>query len=212
MAWSIGRFAPVLIRAHMPFSYDTIAPHYENKIALLEKWFLERLRKEAVAALPQDGRMLEFGAGTGLNFRFYQPDCHGVATEPSTEMLRIATQKPKPQQLRLVQSCAEELPFSDGSFDGALGTLVMCSVKSPGLVFKELRRVVKSGGTISLLEHVRPDGILGIAFDFANLITVPLMGDHFNRRTAELARRAGLKVISVKRVGWGIINLIRCVV
>jgi ubiquinone/menaquinone biosynthesis C-methylase UbiE len=88
----------------------------------------------------------------------------------------------------------------------------MCSVKSPDLVFKELRRVVKEGGKISLLEHVRPSGVLGFAFDLANLITVPLFGDHFNRCPAELARRADLKVTSVKKVGWGIFNLITCVV
>src|SRR5215510_2857545 len=106
----------------MPFSYDSVAPHYERKIAPLERWFLERLRKEAIAALPHDGCILEFGAGTGMNFRFYHPHARVVATEPSPGMLRIATHKQKPQGLTLVQSRAEELPFSDSSFDAALAT------------------------------------------------------------------------------------------
>jgi len=195
----------------MLFSYDRIAPHYESKIAPLERRFLESLRQKAIAALPAGGRILEFGAGTGLNFRFYEPEAHGVATEPSTPMLRIAAQKEKPQGVCLVQSCGEQLPFADGSFDNALATLVMCSVNSPELVFKELRRVIKIGGHISLLEHVRPDGILGLAFDLGNLLTVPLFGDHLNRRTVEMASNAGLNVISVKKVRWGIINLITCV-
>jgi len=195
----------------MLFSYDRLAPHYDSRIAPLERKFLERLRREAIDALPAGGRVLELGAGTGLNFQFYHPHSHGVATEPSTQMLRIAVQKERPQALSLVQSCGEQLPFADGSFDSALGTLVMCSVKSPELVFGELRRVVKTGGHISLLEHVRPDGILGLAFDLGNLITVPLFGDHLNRRTVEYAGNAGLKVTSVKRVRWGIINLITCV-
>ena len=195
----------------MLFSYDRLAPHYESKIAPLERRFLESLRQKAIAALPAGGRILEFGAGTGLNFRFYEPEAHGVATEPSTEMLRIAAQKEKPQGVCLVQSCGEQFPFADGSFDHALATLVMCSVNSPELVFRELRRVIKIGGHISLLEHVRPDGILGLAFDLGNLITVPLFGDHLNRRTVEVASNAGLTVISVKKVRWGIINLITCV-
>ena len=196
----------------MLFSYDRLAPHYDSKIAPLERKFLERLRREAIEALPAGGRILELGAGTGLNFQFYHPQTHGVATEPSTQMLRIAAPKEKPQGLCLVQSCGEQLPFADASFDSALATLVMCSVKSPELVFRELRRVVKSGGRISLLEHVRPDGILGLAFDLGNLMTVPLFGDHLNRRTVELTRRAGLNVTSVNKTAWGIINLITCVV
>ena len=196
----------------MLFSYDGLAPHYDSKIAPLERRFFERLRREAIAALPAGGRILELGAGTGLNFQFYHPQTHGVATEPSTQMLRIAAPKEKPQGLCLVQSCGEQLPFADNSFDSALATLVMCSVKSPELVFRELRRVVKSGGRISLLEHVRPDGILGLAFDLGNLMTVPLFGDHLNRRTVELTRRAGLNVTSVNKTAWGIINLITCVV
>ena len=196
----------------MLFSYDRLAPHYDSKIAPLERKFLERLRREAIEALPAGDRILELGAGTGLNFQFYHPHTHGVATEPSTQMLRIAARKDKPQGLCLVQSCGEQLPFADGSFDSALATLVMCSVKSPELVFGELRRVVKLGGHISLLEHVRPDGILGLAFDLGNLLTVPLFGDHLNRRTVELARSAGLKVTSVNKTGWGVINLITCVV
>jgi len=196
----------------MLFSYDRLAPHYDSKIAPLERKFLKRLREEAIGALPAGGRILELGAGTGLNFQFYHPHTHGVATEPSTQMLRIAARKEKPQGLCLVQSCGEQLPFADGSFDSALATLVMCSVKSPELVFRELRRVVTLGGQILLLEHVRPDGILGLAFDLGNLLTVPLFGDHLNRRTVELTRRAGLNVTSVNKTAWGIINLITCVV
>jgi hypothetical protein len=76
--------------------------------------------------------------------------------------------------------------------------------------FIELRRVVKSGGTVLLLEHVRPPGLLGTIFDLLNLITVPLFDDHFNRRTAEEAQANGLELISLERSMLGIINLIAC--
>ena len=196
----------------MPVTYDRIASHYESAIGPLERRFLRRLRREAVANLPAGGRILELGAGTGLNFAFYDSDARGVATEPSTEMLRIAIQKVRPQSLELVQSYGERLPFADASFDCALATLVMCSVESPEQVFAELRRVVRPGGKVSLLEHVRPSGFLGFIFDFLNLFTVPLVNDHVNRRTTETANGAGLTITNVRRVGWGIINVISCVV
>jgi ubiquinone/menaquinone biosynthesis C-methylase UbiE len=192
--------------------YDRLAAKYDQAIGPLERWFLQRLRLETIAALPVGGRILELGSGTGLNFALYERTLHGVATEPSTEMLRIAAMKPRPDSLQLVQSCAERLPFDDESFDAALATLVMCSVQSPEEVFAELRRVVRPGGTISLLEHVRPDGLLGPLFDLLNLLTAPLVDDHFNRQTCELARRSGLKITNIRKVGLGIINVITAVV
>jgi SAM-dependent methyltransferase len=83
-------------------------------------------------------------------------------------------------------------------------------VASPDSAFAELRRVVRPGGTIALLEHVRPDGVLGWLFDGLSVLTVALMEDHFNRRTADAARRAGLELVSVDRRMLGIVNIIVC--
>jgi ubiquinone/menaquinone biosynthesis C-methylase UbiE len=194
----------------MPTSYDTIAPRYEAAIRPLERWFLSRLRARALSLLPKNGHILELGAGTGLNFVFYPHDARGVASEPSREMLRIAGNKQRPEGVQLVQSCAEQLPFKSGSFDAAIATLVFCSVTSPQEAFAELRRVVRSGGLVVLLEHVRPANLLGPCFDLLNLLTVPLFDDHFNRRTAEAARAAGLQLLSLEHHKLGILNLISC--
>ena len=191
-------------------TYDKIAPNYEKAIRPLERWFLGRLRATTLRYLPDDARVLEIGAGTGLNFVFYPMNCWGVATEPSRGMLRIAGEKKRPENVRLVQSGAEHLPFQDNSFDAAFATLVFCSLTSPDQAFSEIRRVLKPGGTVLLLEHVRPDGLLGPIFDLLNLITVPLFDDHFNRRTARAARAAGLEVVKIERSMLGIINLIVC--
>jgi ubiquinone/menaquinone biosynthesis C-methylase UbiE len=176
----------------------------------LERRFLARWRAEALSALPAESRLLEIGAGTGLNFPFYPRGAHGAASELSGEMLRVARGKARPEGVRLVQSDAAALPFADASFDAACATLVFCSLASPGAAFAELRRVVRPGGTIVLLEHVRPDGLLGTLFDALNLLTVALFEDHFNRRTADEARRAGLELLRVERRARGIVNLIVC--
>jgi ubiquinone/menaquinone biosynthesis C-methylase UbiE len=194
----------------MPNRYDQIAPHYERSIQLFERWLIGRLREEVFNLLPASGRILEIGAGTGLNFHRYCSSAHGVASEPSWEMLRIATRKPRPDAVALSQNTAEELPFASGSFDAAFATLVFCTVQSPERAFAEIRRVVRSGGKLVLLEHVRPGGWLGPIFDTLNLLTVPLFSDHLNRRPAELARAAGLDVVSIRTFAHGIINLIEC--
>jgi ubiquinone/menaquinone biosynthesis C-methylase UbiE len=195
----------------MPTRYDRLAYRYDAALSPLERRFLRKLRKEVIAALPNQGRILEIGAGTGANFVFYDSASKVVATEPSREMIRIAKVKTE-QNIRLLQSYGERLPFKNETFNAALATLVMCSVQSPEQVFAELKRVVRPGGVIALLEHVRPSGVLGVLFDALNLITVPLMDDHINRRTVDVARRAGLKVTKVRRVAWGIVNIITCVV
>jgi len=195
---------------HKRVPYDHIAPHYDKAMRPLERWFLARLRATTLRCLPEGERILELGAGTGLNFVFYPANASGVASEPNRNMLRLASDKQRPDRVRLVQNCAEQLPFKNHSFDAAFATLVFCSLAAPEDAFKELRRVVKPGGTILLLEHVRPGGVLGLVCDFLNLFTVPLFADHFNRRTASDAQAAGLTVTRVEKSLLGIINLIAC--
>jgi ubiquinone/menaquinone biosynthesis C-methylase UbiE len=188
-----------------------LASHYDKAMRPLERSLLSRLRKETFRALPAGGRLLEVGAGTGLNFPYYPQAACGVATELSRAMLAQAQTKTRPVGVHLMQNSAEQLPFRDASFDAACATLVFCSVISPAEAFAELRRVVKPGGTIALLEHVRPHGLLlGLVFDLLNLFTVALLDDHFNRRTSDEARRAGLHVRRVERRALGIINIIVC--
>ena len=194
----------------MPRTYDQFAQQYDAVMRPLERWFLTRLRAQTFNLLPRDARVLELGAGTGRNFVFYPAGVSGVASEPSREMLNIAKDRDRPLGVRLVQSRAEDLPFKNATFDAAFATLVFCSVSSPAKAFAELRRVVRTGGTILLLEHVRPGGLLGPFFDLINMITMPLFEDHFNRRTADDAKAAGLQIVKVEKSLLGAINLISC--
>lgn len=193
-----------------PAIYDRMAGRYDRAIAPLERMFLARLRAEALHELPPESHILEIGAGTGLNFPFYPHGAHGVASEFSCEMLKVARGKNRPSSVHLVQTSAEQLPFPNASFDAAFATLVFCSLPSPQDAFMELRRVVRPGGQIVLLEHVRPKGLLGYVFDALSVLTVALFDDHFNRRTAQEAGRAGLQLLRVEQRMLGIVNLIVC--
>jgi len=191
--------------------YDRLASGYDGAMKPLERWFLARLRATTLGEIPAGARILEIGAGTGLNFPHYPKDTRGVASELSGAMIEIAQGKEKPRGVYLVRSSAEYLPFPDELFDAAVATLVFCSVESPSRAFAELRRVVRPGGIVSLLEHVRPENLLfGPAFDALSRLTVALFDDHFNRRTAEEARRAGLHIVRVESHFFGIVQRIVC--
>jgi ubiquinone/menaquinone biosynthesis C-methylase UbiE len=194
-----------------PPTYDRVASYYDRWMRPFERAGLTRLRASALEELPAGGRLLEVGAGTGANFRFYPEGARAACAEPSREMLLRAREKPeRPACAALVQAFAERLPFADATFDAAFATLVFCSVAAPAEGLAELRRVVRAGGRVVLLEHVRPEGLLGYAFDALSLLTVPLLEDHFNRRTADEARRAGLSVERVENHLLGAVQLIVC--
>lgn len=191
--------------------YDRFAPNYERVMRPLGRAGLTRLRARALAEIPEGSRVLEVGVGTGLNFPFYPRACTHACVEPSREMLVRADAKPdRPVGALLVQARAEELPFGACSFDAAFATLVFCSVAHPTRAFAELRRVVRPGGRVALLEHVRPPNPLGYFFDALTQVTVPLLDDHFNRRTSEEARGAGLTIERVENHLLGVVQLIVC--
>jgi phosphatidylethanolamine/phosphatidyl-N-methylethanolamine N-methyltransferase len=194
-----------------PPVYDRLAAHYDRALRPLERLGLRGLRASLLKEIPADSLLLEIGAGTGANFSLYPAGATGVACDPSRGMLaRAATKDARPAGVRLTQCRAEQLPFADATFDAAFATLVFCSVESPAAAFAELRRVVRRGGRLLLLEHVRPAGPLGPLFDALSRLTVPLCGDYFNRRTAEEARRAGLRVERVESRLCGVVQLIFC--
>ncbi len=192
--------------------YDKLAGRYEKALAPFERRFLSRWRQETISHLSSAARILEVGAGTGLNFPFYPPrqPQYAVASEISCRMIEIAARKPQADNIRLIQTDAGSLPFAANSFDAAFATLVFCSLKDPQKAFTELQRVVVDGGKIVLLEHVRPPGLLGYIFDGLSVLTEALIEDHFNRRTVKLAEEAGLKIVEVKQKAFGVVNLIVC--
>jgi ubiquinone/menaquinone biosynthesis C-methylase UbiE len=188
--------------------YDRFAQGYDRLLAPFEAAFLSEWRKELIDVLPSEGPIIEIGAGTGLNFKHYRDTSEIVATDISLEMLRRANHLNS--SVKLVQADACRIPFADDTFNAGIGTLILCSVVEPKRVFTELQRVIRDGGPILFLEHVRPDGILGPLFDFLNIATTSLIDDHFNRRTATLLNEFGFEMVSVEKRLAGIVNLIHC--
>ena len=128
------------------------ARFYERAIAGQEDAGLRDHRRALLAKAR--GRVLEIGAGTGLNVAHYGPEVTDIVftepEEPMAEQLR-----PKVTKGRVVVAPAEELPFADDEFDTVVSTLVLCTVTDVDRTLAEIARVLKPGGRLLFLEHVR---------------------------------------------------------
>jgi len=129
-----------------------------------ERELLAPERRRCVAACR--GRVLEIGAGTGASFPYWvEADRAGrlealAAVEPDPHMRRRAAARAERLGLGLdiLPAAAEALPFPDASFDAVACFLVLCTVDDPVRALAEARRVLRPGGTLAFMEHVRADG------------------------------------------------------
>lgn len=153
---------------------------------------------------PLTGRVVEVGAGNGLNFVHYPSTVTGViAVEPErrlrTEAQHAAARAQVP--VTIVSARAEQLPAPDDHFDGAVVSLVLCSFPEPGEALAELRRVVRPGGIVRFYEHVRSTRrAVGLMQDAITPVWSRLAGGcHLNRDAVAAVARAGLEVMEVDR-------------
>lgn len=191
--------------------YDRQASLYDLKELPMELLGFGRLRKllwQSVKA----GRLLEIGVGTGKNLQHHPDGARVVAIDISPRMLQRAAAKAGRQGrgIDLVLADAQNLPFRDGSFDGAAATFVFCSVPDAVRGLNEARRVVKPGsGRVDLLEHVRSgSAVAGWVMDRLNPLVVRMMGANINRDTVGNASRAGMQIDVVESRAFGVIKVI----
>ena len=124
---------------------------YDAWCAFSERLGLARWRRWLVAGA--DGLVLDIGCGTGRNLPLYASRAHVVGLEPCAETLARARRRAPATPL--IQGDAEALPFRSGVFDTVVSGLVFCSVTDPARGLAEVRRVLRPGGTLRMLEHVR---------------------------------------------------------
>ena len=198
------------------------APEMMKKIssprfAALYNWMMDRplvrrgfdpLRRETVGQA--HGVVLEVGAGGGQNFSFYDTTrvVQVEAVEPDEAMLVEARRRltAAPIPITLARAPVEALPFPDAHFDSAVVTLVFCSVRDPERGLREIWRVLKPGGILLLLEHVRAQGKMAA---WVQDVLVPLstrcMGNcHWNRDTLHAVLQTGFQATQVRQLSGGL--------
>lgn len=148
------------------------------------------------------GDVLEIGAGTGVNLQYYGTAVRTLTlAEPEPPMVRRLEKRIDEirPETTLVCAPAEDLPFSDGTFDTVVATLVLCTVEDQRRTLRELRRVLRPGGRLLFIEHVRSeDPRVARLQDRMRPINVRIAhGCHPNRATLDGIRDAGFGVTNV---------------
>jgi ubiquinone/menaquinone biosynthesis C-methylase UbiE len=131
---------------------------YDRMSAKAEKAGLGALRKELLAGA--SGDVLEIGGGTGANLPYYGAAVDTLTvTEPDASMLRRLERRAREHAplAKVLRAPAEDLPFDDATFDTVVSTLVLCGVDDQPRALRELHRVLRPGGRLVFMEHVRSD-------------------------------------------------------
>ncbi len=184
--------------------YQRLSPLYDLMEGMAEGRY--RPWREKLWALVEGPRVLEVGVGTGKNMPYWPKGLQMTAIDLTPGMLDFAHRRAKELGLtaNLQLGDAQSLDFPNYTFDTAVATFVFCSVPNPVLGLRELARVVRPGGQVLLLEHMRSaNALIGAVMDALNPIVVRMMGANINRRTVENVQEAKLQIESLEEVGMG---------
>ena len=186
--------------------YDRSAESYDRIISWADKVLFGGGR-EWVCSQAR-GEVLEIAVGTGRNLPFYPGDVRLTGIELSLKMLDIARRRARElgSEADLRPGDAQDLPFPDASFDTVVATLALCTIPDERRAVAEAARVLRPGGRLLLLEHVRSPVLpmrllqrviepLAILIDCDHLLREPLRHVEDIGLIAELLERSKLGVV-----------------
>ena len=178
---------------------------YDRSMWLGERRGMRARRAELVNQAR--GLTVEIGSGTGLNLPLYPDDVDDlVLAEPDASM-RVRLEKAlgrSGRRAQILDAPAEHLPFADESVDTVVSTLVLCTVDAPDAALREIERVLRPGGQLLFIEHVRAESPARARWQ--DRLEKPwrrfARGCRCNRATAQLIAASGLTVDEVREASW----------
>ena len=182
-----------------------IGPKFVSCLCSMEDVTAERERIIPLAR----GVVLEIGMGSGLNLPFYNPDqvTKVIGVDPNQAFLRLgeARQQASPVPLEIIRAPAEALPLEAASVDTVVITYTLCSVDDPEQALREVRRVLKPGGKVLLLEHgLSPEPGVARWQHRLNPIWKSLaVGCNLTRPVSELLKRTGFDIQDIEEYYLG---------
>lgn len=186
---------------------DKTAPRYDRQMGFWERVLFGGGREWACSRV--EGEVLEVAIGTGRNLPYYPAGLRLTGVELSEEMLAIARERAAElgRQVDLHAGDAQSLDLADESFDTVIITFGLCTIPDDRRAVAEAFRVLRRGGRLVLLEHVRSPAVPVRAVQrLLDPLTVRLEGDHIVREPLDYLAEAGFEIQSVERLKWGIVE------
>lgn len=187
--------------------YDAIANKYDMAIGISEHLFFGDGR--TWVCKQARGDVLEIAIGTGRNLPYYPSDVKLTGIELSHEMLKLAHRRARAlgREIDLCLGDAQALAFSDRSFDTVVFTLALCSIPDESQAITEARRVLRPGGRLLLLEHVRsPIPAVRAGQRVLEPLFVRLQADHLLREPLDHVRAESFEIECLERSKLGIVE------
>ena len=187
--------------------YDKTAGRYDRQISFFERVLVGGGREWVCSQA--DGEVLELAVGTGRNLRHYPPGVRLTGIEFSPGMLELARKKAAAVRpdADLREGNAEALDFPDESFDTVTCTLALCTIPDDRAAVAEAMRVLRPGGRLVLLEHVRSPVLpVRLGERLLEPLFLRLEHDHLTREPLDRVRAAGFVVERLERSKLGIVE------
>jgi ubiquinone/menaquinone biosynthesis C-methylase UbiE len=181
------------------------APGYDKRIG----WFERRVLGEdnrTWACSRAEGEVLEVAVGTGLNLPHYAPGVHLTGIDLSSAMLDLARTRAARLQrsVDLREGDAHQLPFKDESFDSVVCTFSLCNIPDVDRAVGEMKRALKPGGRLILVDHIRSSSKVVYAIQkIIEFASVRIDGDRMTRRPLDQVRAHGFEIKEDERFRFG---------